>query len=41
MVEVQDIMKKYGKEYKEKHKLLPYITKTIGAIEKYLHNFYQ
>ena len=34
MSEVQDIIKKYGKEYKEKHKLLPHIAKTMGAIEK-------
>ena len=34
MVEVQDIIKKYGKEYKEKHRILPHIAKTMGAIEK-------
>ena len=34
MVEVQDIMKKYVKEYKEKHRILPHIAKTMGAIEK-------
>ena len=34
MVEVQDIIKKYGKEYKEKHKILPHVAKTMGAIEK-------
>ena len=34
MPEVQEIIKKYGKEYKEKHKLLPHIAKTMGAIEK-------
>ena len=30
MPEVQEIIKKYGKEYKEKHKLLPHIAKTMG-----------
>ena len=34
MPEVQEIIKKYGKEYKEKHKILPHIAKTMGAIEK-------
>ena len=34
MPEVQDIIKKYGKEYKEKHKMLPHIAKAMGAIEK-------
>ena len=34
MVEVQDIIKKYGKEYKEKHKMLPHVAKAMGAIEK-------
>ena len=34
MVELQDIIKKYGKEYKEKHKLMPHIQKTMNAIEK-------
>ena len=34
MVEVQDIIKKYGKEYKEKYRILPHIAKTMGAIEK-------
>ena len=34
MAEVQDIIKKYGKEYKEKHKMLPHIAKAMGAIEK-------
>lgn len=33
-MEVQDIMKKYGEEYKEKHKMLPHIHKAINAIEK-------
>ena len=26
--------KKYGKEYKEKHKIMPHIAKAMGAIEK-------
>lgn len=34
MVEVQDIIKKYGKEYKEKHKMLPHIHKAVAAIEQ-------
>ena len=34
MVEIQDIIKKYGKEYKEKHKIKPHIAKAMGAIEK-------
>lgn len=34
MIEVQDIMKKYGEEYKDKHKLMPYMNKVIDAIEK-------
>lgn len=34
MVEMQEIMKKYGKEYKEKHKLMPYIQKAMKAIEE-------
>lgn len=34
MVELQEIIKKYGKDYKEKHKLMPYKTKTLDAIEK-------
>ena len=29
MVEMQDIIKKYGKEYKEKHKLFPHIAKAL------------
>ena len=33
-IEVQDIIKKYGEEYKEKHKMMPHIAKTMGAIEK-------
>ena len=33
-IEVQDIIKKYGKEYKEKHKMMPHIAKAMGAIEK-------
>ena len=34
MVEVQEIFKKYGKKYKEEHKLMPHIAKAMGAIEK-------
>lgn len=34
MPELQDIIKKYGKEYKEKHKMMPHIAKAMGAIEK-------
>ena len=34
MVEVQDIIKKYGKEYKAKNKMLPHVAKAMGAIEK-------
>ena len=34
MVEMQTIIKKYGKEYKEKHKMMPHIAKAMGAIEK-------
>lgn len=34
MVEVQDIIQKYGKEYKEKHKMMPHVAKAMGAIEK-------
>ena len=34
MVEVQEIMKKYGKGYKAEHKLMPHIMKTMDAIEK-------
>ena len=33
-IEVQDIVKKYGKEYKEKHKIMPHVAKAMGAIEK-------
>ena len=33
-IEVQDIIKKYGEEYKEKHKMMPHIEKTMKAIEK-------
>ena len=33
-IEVQDIIKKYGEEYKEKHKMMPHIAKTMEAIEK-------
>ena len=35
MVEVQEIFRKYGKEYKKEHKMMPHIAKTMGAIEKY------
>ena len=31
-IEVQDIIKKYGKQYKEEHKLMPHIQKTMNAI---------
>lgn len=34
MLEIQEIIKKYGKEYKKKNRLLPHIAKTMGAIEK-------
>ena len=34
MPEVQDIIKKYGKEYKAKNKMLPHVAKAMGAIEK-------
>ena len=34
MIEMQTIIKKYGKEYKEKNKLMPHIAKAMGAIEK-------
>ena len=34
MVEVQDIIKKYGKEYKAKNKMLPHVAKAMGAIKK-------
>ena len=33
-IEVQDIIKKYGKEYKKEHKLMPHVAKAMGAIEK-------
>ena len=33
-IEVQDIIKKYGEEYKEKHKMMPHIAKTMREIEK-------
>ena len=33
MIEVQDIIKKYGEKYKEEHKLMPHIAKAMGAIE--------
>ena len=31
MVEMQDIMRKYGKEYREKHKMMNYKLKTMEA----------
>ena len=34
MLEVQGIFKKYGKEYKKEHKMMPHISKAMGAIEK-------
>ena len=33
-IEVQDIIKKYGAEYKETHKMMPHVAKAMGAIEK-------
>ena len=33
-IEVQDIIKNYGKEYKENHKIMPHVAKAMGAIEK-------
>ena len=33
MVEMQEIFLKYGKEYKEKHEMIPHIAKTFAAIE--------
>ena len=33
-IEVQDIVKKYGKEYKENHKIMPHVAKAVRAIEK-------
>ena len=39
MVEVQDIIKKYGKEYKEKHKILPHVAK--GSVKTlYVSNYF-
>ena len=32
MPEVQEIFKKYGEGYKEKHKMMPHIAKAMGAI---------
>lgn len=32
-VEMQDIIKKYGKKYKTNHKLWPHVAKAMGAIE--------
>lgn len=37
-VEVQDIVKKYGKGYKENHKIMPYVAKAMGVIEKWIYN---
>lgn len=34
MVEMQEIIKKYGKTYRSKNKLMPHIQKTMSAIEK-------
>ena len=34
MPELQDILKQYGKQYKEKHNLPIYVNKTLNAIEK-------
>ena len=34
MVEMQTIIKKYGKEYKGKHKMMTDIAKAMGVIEK-------
>lgn len=34
MIEMQEIIKKYGKEYKEKNKIMPHILKAMDAIEK-------
>ncbi len=34
MKEVQDIIREYGKEYKEKHKLKPHVLKAMEHIEK-------
>ena len=34
MPELQDILQKYGKQYKEKHNLPIYVKKTLNAIEK-------
>ena len=31
---MQTIIRKYGKGYKEKHKMMPHISKAMGAIEK-------
>ena len=33
-IELQDIIKKYGKKYKEEHKLVPHVYKAMEAIEK-------
>ena len=35
MVEMQEIFLKYGKEYKEKHEMIPHIAKAFTAIENW------
>ena len=34
MPELQDILNQYGKQYKQKHNLPIYVSKTLNAIEK-------
>ena len=34
MLEVQDIIKNYGEEFKKNHKLMPYKLRAMNAIEK-------
>ena len=34
MIELQEIFRKYGEKYREEHKMMPYIIKTMRAIEK-------
>ena len=34
MPELQDVLIKYGKQYKQKHNLPIYVNKTLNAIEK-------
>ena len=34
MVEVQEIFKEYGEEYRKKHKIQSHIIKTMKAIER-------